>query len=86
MGLSSKFVLGWCIAAHLSLWAEAQAGYSVSPPALGFTVPSAPPQPPAGVVVAPASDSSLAISWSPPLDDGGADLLAYKVRGRSAGR
>lgn len=59
--------------------AVAQAGYSVSPPVLGFTVPSAPPQPPAGVAVGPASDSSLAISWTPPLDDGGADLLAYKV-------
>jgi hypothetical protein len=54
-------------------------GYAVSPPALGFTVPSAPPQPPAGVSVTASSDTALNIAWTPPLDDGGADLLAYKV-------
>ena len=59
--------------------AKAQVGYSVSPPALGFTVPSEPPQPPADVSVSAASDESLSIAWTPPLDDGGADLLAYKV-------
>jgi hypothetical protein len=54
-------------------------GYVVTPPAMGFTVPSSPPQPPASVMVSPSSDSSLRIEWSAPLDDGGADLLAYKV-------
>lgn len=54
-------------------------GYVVTPPAMGFTVPSSPPQPPTSVKVSPSSDSSLQIEWSPPLDDGGAELLAYKV-------
>ncbi len=58
---------------------QAQRGITVAPPMRGFTVPSAPPQPPAKVEIAAASDSSLAISWTPPLDNGGTELLAYKV-------
>ena len=79
------------VAAALALLApaacvDAAQGYAVATPAQGFTVPSGPPHPPAAVSVSAASGSALAISWKPPLDDGGVDLLAYKVRGRAVTR
>jgi len=72
-------VLAGLLVGSAPLCTHAQSGYSVMTPALGFTVPSAPPQPPADVSVAASSDTALAVSWTPPLDDGGTDLLAYKV-------
>jgi hypothetical protein len=40
--------------------------------------PVLPPGPPTGVVVV-AGDRSLTVSWQPPVDDGGAPVLAYEA-------
>lgn len=53
----------------------------------GKTVPAGPPivrpgetpEPPSRIEVEAASPSSLAISWSPPNDAMGADIIAYQV-------
>lgn len=46
---------------------------------ISFPIPSEPPKAPSQVAVSAASESTLHISWAPPLDDGGAELLSYKV-------
>ena len=53
----------------------------------GKTVPSTPPvihpadipEPPSRLEVEPASPTSLAISWSPPNDAMGLDIVGYQV-------
>mmetsp|Transcript_28759 Transcript_28759/g.37129 ORF Transcript_28759/g.37129 Transcript_28759/m.37129 type:complete len:411 (+) Transcript_28759:98-1330(+) len=58
-----------------------QDGHMVTPPPTGFTIPSSPPQSPNSITILPSQSisSALEITWTPPLDDGGADILAYKV-------
>ena len=63
------------VSAHNGLGSSA-----FSEPSLPATpLPIDPPGPPTGLVVAPGS-GSLAVSWGPPDDDGGAPITAYVLQ------